>query len=130
MHAAAGVQVMLASRPGATSAADGNAASASSGGGGGGGGGAGGGKDGMGLDTLLHDLLLPLASLGQSFDQAEMYTLALGHWSRRGWEGLDARAAALLLNSYARNTSWPAVPALRQVRVAARRVRAGAHTAS
>ncbi|GLI70197.1 hypothetical protein VaNZ11_015007 [Volvox africanus] len=68
----------------------------------------------MSLEQLLQDVLLPLAQLGQGFQDPEMFTLAIGHWSGRGFEGLDERKAALLLNTYAHSLAWPAVPALRE----------------
>ncbi|EFJ53313.1 hypothetical protein VOLCADRAFT_86469 [Volvox carteri f. nagariensis] len=68
----------------------------------------------MSLDHLLYDVLLPLARLRQGFKNPEMFTQAVGHWSTQGFVGLDERKAALLLNAYAHNTTWPAVPQLRE----------------
>ncbi|KAG2502110.1 hypothetical protein HYH03_000602 [Edaphochlamys debaryana] len=71
-------------------------------------------SDGSLRSQLLFGVLLPLAALRQAFANPDMLDIALGDWQDKGYPGLDASNAALVLNSFAFNRSWPLVPGFRR----------------
>ncbi|KAG2502109.1 hypothetical protein HYH03_000601 [Edaphochlamys debaryana] len=71
-------------------------------------------SDGRLRSQLLFGVMLPLASLRQAFANPDMLDIALADWHSNGYPGLDASNAALVLNSFAFNRSWPLLPGFRR----------------